>query len=586
MHGKGVGPALGLVLLLLAGCFGTGPSSPGAAADLPALAGLSEARFPILSGQNVWIPATSDGTQLHGRLFLPDVPKNPEWKAPTILVMSPYFGYDARTDIFDAASPSDYFRYEWLRTNFVARGYALALMDVRGTGDSGGCLEQTGQLQWQDGYDTVEWLAAQPWSNGRVGMFGKSYDAETQQSTAVKTPPHLTTIVPVSSVSGQYEYNFYDGVPYTAQALASNAAYMATDGLQAPTTDRGIAQFPTRPGCHVEILARGVDMSGDWDQFWEDREIRHHVQEIKASVLSVHGLQDWNVKMVAIRDWFDQIPSEKRAIYGQWNHDYPEQNRQKAEWSRQDWRTTVHKWYDYWLLGIENGIMQELPPVQIQDSAGLWRQEPTFPPTDAKPLTLHLGPGKLETAPVVLKEPLRVRENEEGWTRAMTGLPTPTADSAPYADRLVFESEALAVDLHASGWPVLSFTATMSEMTTRKDTTDAHFAVTLYDVAPDGKPSWFNRGYLSARHRLGLEHPTTILTGVPYEFSIRLFPQDTFVSAGHRLRLEFAGSDDWTQPEGSFWAAEIAEGTLTIPTIERDWGAVKLNVPMGPPIDH
>lgn len=583
------GPLVVVALFLsgaLAGCLGAGPVETAALTTLPPLP-----RFEVLPGEAVWIEASSDGTELHANLFRPDTAAEPAWKAPTILVMSPYFGDDAREDPDDITSRPTYFRYQWLIDEFVPRGYAVAFADVRGTGDSGGCLEQTAELQWQDAYDTVETFGTAEWSNGKVGMFGKSYDAETQLSAAVMAPPHLATIVPVSSVSGQYEYSFYDGVPFTGlpftpQAFASNAFYAQSDGLQVPRSEKGLMQYPTRVGCHPGMLAQGLDTTGDWNAFWEAREIRKHAEKVEASVLYVHGLQDWNVKPVAIRDWFDRIPSTKRAVLGQWAHDYPEQNRFVEEWSRQDWRETVVQWYDHFLLGVENGILDALPPVQVQDSAGVWRREATYPPTDTVPLALHLSADGLVAAPPAGGEPMRLRENGEAYVRNNAGVPLADQDSAPYAAVLAFDSAPFDADVRWSGWPTLAFEATLVPGLTPLPSKDAHFAAVLYDVAPDGEATWINRGYLSARHRDGVESPSDVPEGEAVQYVLRFHPSDTVVPAGHGLRLTLAGSDEWTMPENNGWAADIAAGTLTLPVVVRDMAAVALDVPMGAPIEE
>ena len=116
---------------------------------------------------------------------------------------------------------------------FTARGYAVAQGDVRGTGESGGCLEQTSTNQIDDGARFVEYLGKDaPWTNGSVGMYGISYDGETQVSTAGLGDPektkYLKAIVPSESVGGQYEWSNYDGVPYTGQAMLGNGGYFAS----------------------------------------------------------------------------------------------------------------------------------------------------------------------------------------------------------------------------------------------------------------------------------------------------------------------------------------------------------------------
>ncbi len=585
--------ALAFLAGAFAGCLTDSPSAGDDGPLDPLLDQLSQPLFDILDGQSVWIESTADDTLLHAALFLPDVSKNAEWKAPTILVMSPYNGDDAREDPNDPASRPIYFRYQWLLEHFVSRGYAVAFEDVRGTGDSGGCLEQTAQLQWQDGYDSVEWFASQPWSNGKVGMFGKSYDAETQQSTAVTAPPHLATIVPVSSVSGQYEYSFYDGVPFTLQSFLSNVGYMESDGLQVPTSEQGRMQYPSRVGCHPGMLAQGLDMSGDWNAFWEDREIRHHADKVKASVLYVHGLQDWNVKPVAIRDWFNQIPSEKRALFGQWGHDYPEQNRWEGQtnWSRQDWRTIVHKWYDHYLLGLENGILDDLPPVQVQDSSGAWRVEETFPPVDATPLEFRFaGTASLDAlGREGLDAPLQIRENDEAFLRTNTGLNVPTGPSDPFQESVTLVSGVFDGDVHFSGWPTLNLTIALVDGLfpyPSPDKIDAHFAANLLLEDENATKTWINAGYLSARHRNGVDQPEDVSKDAAIDYQIRFFPADTVIPAGSRLKLVLSMSDSWTQPQGCFCGAIISDGALNLPILTRDWEASRLDVPLGDPIDH
>lgn len=593
-------------LVLLPGCILPGATEPAGVAT--ALDNLSPERFGALAGTSVWIEASSDSTPLHVRLFQPDAPE--DWDRPVILVMSPYFGADAREDPNDPASRPKLPAYAWLLDTFVPRGYTVAFQDVRGTGDSGGCLEQTAQMQWQDGFDVVEWLGSQNWSNGKVGTFGRSYAAEAQQGAALLAPPHLVTMVPVASVSGQYEYGFFDGVPFSSVAyltlpddrlansvpvetdvplaifprsFASNLGYATHDGLQPPDSPQGRAAYASRAGCHPEMLQEGLDVSGDWNEFWEAREFRGRAGAIEASVLYVHGLQDWNVKPVAIRDWFDRIPSEKRAIFGQWAHDYPDANSFQPAWSRADWRDTVHRWFDHWLLEIDNGILDDLPPVQVQDSDGVWRSEATYPPTDAASFSLHLGEGTLSTRPVAAG--LAMRENQEAFAAAATSQPIPTVPPpvAPPNDVLVFESEPLARALHVSGFPTLTMNFTVTDTATGR--TDPHFAFVLYDVAPDGEAKWINRGYLSARHRDGVDAPAPVPVGEAIEYRVRFFPQETVVAAGHTLRLTFAGSDEWTLPENSFWAGTLVDARLDLPAIEREWDRVTLDVEFGERVD-
>ncbi|MBW3582635.1 MAG: CocE/NonD family hydrolase [Euryarchaeota archaeon] len=569
-------PCMVLVLLgvLLAGCLGASETDRDAG-ETAVVIERSEALFSLLPGESVFYEASTDDTQLHMRLFRPDTADDTAWKAPTILVMSPYFGPDSKEGAdrpaaeatMDPAARPAYWRYQWLIDHFVARGYTVAFADVRGTGESGGCLEQTAKAQTQDGYDTVQWLTTQEWSNGNVGMYGKSYDGETQQATATLAPPGLVTIVPVSSVAGQYDYSYYDGVPYTFQTMLSNGFYIVGDGMQPGSSKEAAMQLPTRAGCNDEILLQGADDSGDWNTFWEEREFRKQVDGVEASVLYVHGLQDWNVKPNNIRDWYEHLDVPKVALLGQWGHDYPEENRVHPDWSRQDWQELVWRWYDHWLLGLDTGVDAMLGEVQVQDTLGRWRVEAAFPPP-ATPTRLWLGDDGLH-ANATSGTP---RDYQEGRPDPLGASP----DELPALDALVYRTEALTNDLHWSGWPELTINVSL-------DRDDAHFAVWLVDITPDGSEQWVNKAYLSARHRDGVDAPNAVPIGETVTYDLRFFPGDTVIEAGHRLGLRIAPEDVWTSGSGNAHTATVHGGVLTLPVVTPGEERFR-DYPMGDPI--
>ncbi len=574
--------ALGLVVLLLttglAGCLATEETVDPASTEP---VGLSETRFEALPAETAWIESSSDQAEMFAKLWRPDAPAS--WRAPVILVMTPYQGYDGREDPADPASPPSNPDYAWLIDTFVPRGYAVVFLDVRGTGESGGCLEQTGEQQRQDGYDAVQWLAEQPWSNGKVGMYGRSYRAETQIGTAVLAPPGLATIVPVASVSGQYEWNYYDGVPFTLHTLTGNAGYAASEGVQPPTTVEGLAQYPDRWSCQPEMLTVDPGHTGDWSPYWQERELRDLVHRIDGtSVLYVHGLQDWNVRQVAIRDMWDRFPTEKRAIFGQWSHAFPD-NGYDDEPARDDWRTIVHAWYDHHLLGRENGILDRLPPVQVQDDQGAWRAETTWPPADAEAVSFHLGLGELvRDDPGELDPPLTFRENDEAFLRNNTPAPVPDADTGEVATQLVFESQALSEELRISGWPTLTLDLELFDglYPDPDEEIDGHVAANLYVVGEDGQDRWLNSGYLSVRHKDGLDDPKPVAEDERVVYELRFHPQDSVIEAGSQLRLVISASDRWTEVQGSFYGANLYDGRLDLPVIERDLASTSLEVPL------
>jgi predicted acyl esterase len=580
--------SLFLAALLTAGCFSGSPKDDPSEA-LPASQAylhvdgivLSQERFQPLPVEEVWTPSSVDGAMMHTVLWRPDTSSDPAWKAPTILIDTPYRTSDTRQDPLDSSEEMGSEAYDWLIHELVPRGYAIGYKDIRGTGESGGCLQQTSPIQWQDGYDVIEDLASRPWSSGKVGMFGKSYLAEAQYGAAILQPPHLTTIVPIASVSGQYEWNFYDGVPLTLHSPTGTGGYIATSGTPPGTTPQGLLGYPSHHDCDAYMMQQAADLSGDWNQYWEDRELRIHMADITASVLYVHGLQDWNVRQVALRDSFEHIPAEKREVIGQWHHDHPDGNTFREEWSRTDWRTLVHAWYDHELLGLDNGILERLPPVQVQDSLGAWRAEAAYPPTDAFPTTFHLGDGVLSEVPVVPPE-LAIREDDESFLRSQ-GLPVED-QSTDQATELVFTSAPLVAPLRFSGWPVLAFNMTLTDglAPDPDETIQATFAADLL-IAGCDQAGWINEGFLSARHKEGVRNPADVAEGSSIDYRLRFSPGDTVVPTGCAIELRFASSNADSQPALTFWSGVLHDGTLTFPSVDRDLAQVGLDVPMQAP---
>src|SRR5205085_11390782 len=165
-----------------------------------------------------------DGANLYVETWLPKAKGGhiPPARIPTVLVMTPYVNANQLEYSAESSIP--------LTEGLVRRGYAVAQHHVRGTGSSGGCLEQTGLLEPDDGARVVECLGRDaPWTDGNVGMFGISYDAETQISTAGFGDPaktkYLKAIIPAETIGGGYDYEHFDGVPYAAHAALSFTSY-------------------------------------------------------------------------------------------------------------------------------------------------------------------------------------------------------------------------------------------------------------------------------------------------------------------------------------------------------------------------
>lgn len=493
-----------------------------------------------------------DGANLYVETWLPKATSKfaPPAKIPTILVMTPYVsqGVEEYSDAIDY---------------FVPRGYAVAQHHVRGTGESGGCLEQTGNLQIDDGARVVEYLGRDaPWSDGNVGMYGISYDAETQISVAGFGDPekikYLKAIVPASSVGGQYEYSYLDGVPYAGYALASNAFYLATSAAPGQTLN---TQYAQKLNCQPDVLTNSADQSGDVTPFWQEREYRPGASKIKAATFMVHGLADYNVLPLAEAGFFDRLPASTphKGLFGIWEHAFPDSHSTRPEWNRFDWLPMTLAWYDRYLKGLPTGV-ESWPPVQIQGNDGQWRAEPEWPSTGGPVGQLALGPAGA----------LGVTKPSGSTTYAEA---TALANVEPLSEQAVFETGRLKDRLEITGQPVLDAWVSI-------DQPDAHFVAELETFDAGGEPieAGIDWGMRSARHLDPIVdnhfHQATgkpAPTGTPLRVQIRFLPTDLVVPKGGFLRLTVSGVLTIARANAGFGEnAATPSGSLANVTILHD----------------
>ena len=535
---------LAVVVLL-----GLAPSAPAAATPeagplVFAPAGVTTDRFaPATTPERVDV-AAHDGVTLHTRVFRPDTSADPEWRTPVILVHSPYY---PGTALESANRSMDIVGY------FTPKGYTVVLSDVRGTGLSGGCLDQDGPDQARDFRTLVEHFADQPWSNGAVGSYGKSYDAETQHAGAVLRPRGLKTMISVAGISGLYDVGYYDGVPLAGNGLLSAAVYAGPS--LAITDPENATRAHQRVDCQPANFTSAADPSGDLSPYWADREFRLKVDEVEASTLYVMGLSDFTVAPLAIDGWYDELKGFKRAIFGQWGHYYPYDA--PDELARDDWYDSIHAWLDAELLDLDTGITQ-WPQVQVQSEDGTWRATPSF-----------AGMGAEQLVPL--------------GAQGALGTPGPAGSTATYAETssTSFTGPELTAPLHLSGQAVLEGLIAL-------DRPDGHFAVTLEEVSASGTARTLTRGYLSAVHRESLIRQVPVQPGHATPYRIRTYPFDKTLAAGSRLRVVLAGFDDSTLPAGTGYTATVAtdgRSVLRLPVAQDQCGmAVATRQPARGPI--
>ena len=533
-------PLLLLVVVLAAGCVSPAATTP---IEPP-----SEARFgQLLTEAAPW--TAPDGAVMDIWVYRPEAP--PEERVPVIINYSPYWN-----NLSPPASQGGDPFSQYLISEYVPRGYAVALVAVRGTGLSDGCFSIGGTQEIDDADAIATFLAEQPWSNGNVAAVAKSYDGTVAQGLLTRNNPHVKTIVPVSPISEWYKYNYVNGVPYDFGGLVFNTYYVAevsaAQGASAGAPSEGTYEkTPTRV-CDESVAVQQAQyesaIGGDYTAYWQERNYTAQLPDrIAASVFYVHGLQDWNVKPDHMTPWIDELRARNVTVkmwLGQWGHDYPH---------RDDWNQTLLRWFDSELKGIPNGILDD-PRVQVQDDEGKWRDEDAWPPARVAWSALYpSADGTLGDAP--------------GSGTSMYGdAPQGMFLSSPIAGSVLFESEPFAQGLRLVGTPEL--TARVSATSPR-----ATLSATLY---VDDRV--VNHAFLDLAHRDGLSSSEPMTPGEWYDVRVPFYPQDTVVPPGSTLSLRFSSGS----PEGSLVVVapfsapgvvtlEHGEGTtLLLPTLALD----------------
>ena len=317
---------------------------------------------------------------------------NPD--APVILTYSPY------NTLSETTTPN--LANDDLGQRYVPKGYARAVADVLGTRNSSGCWDYGGADEQQSGVDLVNFLAAQPWTNGRVAMIGGSYDGTTATMVAARGAevPGLAAIVPIAGISRWYGYAYGDGVRYFL-----NSERPTDEGVDTPLAfDFGLARTPptdpsdplfaeklasrANPCESADHTVKGYDRTPDYDDFWLERDYRKDASNITAAALVAHGWQDYNVKQEEGVDLYRALTNTafKRLYMWQAGHSTP---------GADNWQPLLDRFFDHTLLGVDNGVDTEAPVITegrsaTQKSTG-FRTETAWPPPGTTETRLPLG---------------------------------------------------------------------------------------------------------------------------------------------------------------------------------------------------
>ncbi len=314
-----------------------------------------------------------------------------ECKVPIIAEIGPY--YDDG-DV-DALTPADRLG-RFLIENLVPHGYGIAQVSVFGTGESNHCMDLMGLDEQEGIHAAVEYLGKAAFSNGAVGLIGKSYDGSTPWEAAAMGSDYLKTIIPMSGLIGAHDLMWRNGSMEARGAIMHNGVY-GSFGLDGNLEDSQNACEGYIEGYYAGPAAylSGDNLAWTGSDYWGERTfLERALQNYNGSVYIIHGMQDWNVDPhmafpthnILIDNGFDV-----KGLYGQWGHDYPDRESGHSGLSdgrggeafpytlRWDWADDLLEWFDYYLKG--DGPAPRLI-AEIQDNMGSWRVESEYPPKE------------------------------------------------------------------------------------------------------------------------------------------------------------------------------------------------------------
>lgn len=517
----------------------------------------------VVELEHVEIPMP-DGCRLAARIWMPEGAA--DQPVPAILEYLPYRKND-NTHARDAE-----------RAPYIAaRGYAYVRLDLRGCGESEGVMfDEYLPQELEDGCDAIEWIAAQPWCDGGVGIVGISWGGFNGLQLAALQPPALKAVVTICSTDDRYA----DDIHYMGGT-------MLVEQMSWASTMFGINTLPPDPR---HVGARWRDMwrerlagSGLWlknwlehqtrDEFWKHGSICEDYGKVETPVYAVSGWADGYCRTVF--RLMENLSCPRKGLVGPWAHKYPHMGEPGPAIN---WLDEELRWWDQWLKGVETGIMDE-PQLRLfmQDNAppagayetreGRWVEEPSWPSPSITPTAFSLGAdGTLGVEgapdePLTISSPLRVGLAGGKWCSYGNPGDQPVEQSIDDGGSLVFETAPLDEALEIAGDPAL-------DLSFEVDRPVALVAVRLVDVAPDDAATRVSYGLLNLTHRDSHETPEPLEPGRRYRARVPLKHVAQRFARGHRIRLAVSSNYfpvAWPAPEPVTLTIHPRETALELP---------------------
>lgn len=489
-----------------------------------------------------------DGVELSADVYRPDAAE----QFPVILSRTPYNK--------NGGSTLAIARY------FAPRGYVFVAMDVRGRGDSGGEFVPY-RNDGRDGYDAIEWCANQPWSTGKIGTIGGSYNGRIQWLTAVERPPHLTTMIAMVTPSDPF-FEWPTGLPlpmdiswyhFTAGRVSQNMDAVDWAKIQRHLPMKTMDEAAGRPNRYWKEMFEHTQL----DEWWEPLRYQNKFNRVNVPILHISGWYDdeqvgtpYNFTAMTMQLNRPKIRLNQKLLMGPWPHAI----NSTSKLGEVDFGPTAIidlngywlRWFDHWLKGIDNGIMRE-PSVRVfVMGENRWVDENEWPieRTQYAKYYLHsrgranslFGDGTLSTSlpddqpyDTYVNDPARPVPFITEPSFAQIGSADDYRPVERRDDVLVYTSEPLTEDVLVCG-PITGWLYAASSAR------DTDFMMKLLDVWPNGYAQRLTDGMVRARFREGMERPALIEPERVYKYSMSLWYTCQMFKQGHSIRVEVAST--------------------------------------------
>ncbi len=528
--GRHMRPSLAAAVFLLlapaaAGCFTSSIDEDPDLADPAPTERLSAAQWKGLLTTPRFDGITSvvhritaaDGIQLSLTLHLPQGLPASE-AIPTLLQITPYQSFivpHASTPVMGPLPPGA----SW--GDHVIRGAAYVEADARGTNGSEGCLDFGGSLDRSDAAVFIDWVRAQPWSNGIVVTDGVSHPG-MGSVVAHTASADLAGALAHAPVVSYYQDEWLQGAKFEDQF--NGAAYQAVEASPPIHLDPDAIKAQAAPCSGKTALDYSV-VDGPFSDVWQDRALNRYTaiaNTSRAPVLLTHGFVDLNVHPDHSQLYWDALPDDypKNMILGWWYHGWPDMAGHGAE----RFSDIRHRWLDATLHGIDNGLDRE-PRVLVEDSTGIWHESRDWPLDGSERITMN---ATADGALVV---------GSGGDAGDASYMDRPGTTRGRWTDaHVAFRTEPLEGARLVTGVPVVHLNAASTATATK-------WVAYLLDEAPDGTWQRISHGYADSHTWQSPDTWIAIEPGTPYTWTLSLMPTAVVVKEGHRITLVVASSD-------------------------------------------